>query len=363
DHDDELTGTFYMVVIGLELADGLDAADAALDQARADARARASIPSLAYVAMHQAAVALRRGAVAVAEDEARTALALLTGHGLDLGVTFARAMLALALLGQGDVAGAAQACAYAGDVPSGLFDDELLRARAVVRSAQGDHDGGVAALRAYGARIEAGGGGANPLAHRWRSELAHVLVAAGDVPAARAVAAEDLERAQRWGAPPGIGRAQRALAAAADDEDERIALLRTAVDTLEPSVARLEHARALVELGAALRRGNHRADAREHLRAGVRIASACGATALAEHAALELRVAGGPSSNVHGTGADQLTVSERRVAELAAAGHSNPQIAQLLFVTRKTVETHLGRAYRKLDIAGRDQLAAALDES
>jgi DNA-binding CsgD family transcriptional regulator len=56
----------------------------------------------------------------------------------------------------------------------------------------------------------------------------------------------------------------------------------------------------------------------------------------------------------------QLTVSERRVAELAAEGQSNPEIAQALFVTRKTVETHLGHVYRKLDIAGRGELGAAL---
>jgi DNA-binding CsgD family transcriptional regulator len=56
----------------------------------------------------------------------------------------------------------------------------------------------------------------------------------------------------------------------------------------------------------------------------------------------------------------QLTTSERRVAELAAEGHSNPDIAQVLFVTRKTVETHLGRVYRKLDISGRGDLARVL---
>jgi DNA-binding CsgD family transcriptional regulator len=59
----------------------------------------------------------------------------------------------------------------------------------------------------------------------------------------------------------------------------------------------------------------------------------------------------------HGSG---LTASERRVAELAARGLSNPEIAQALFVTRKTVETHLGHVYRKLDIGGRADLAAVL---
>ena len=56
------------------------------------------------------------------------------------------------------------------------------------------------------------------------------------------------------------------------------------------------------------------------------------------------------------TGADALTPSERRVAEIAAAGGTNREIAQTLFVTEKTVETHLGRAFRKLDISSRRQL-------
>jgi DNA-binding CsgD family transcriptional regulator len=73
-----------------------------------------------------------------------------------------------------------------------------------------------------------------------------------------------------------------------------------------------------------------------------------------------LRAAGGRSSDPTSTGVQRLTVSERRVAELAAKGHSNPEIAQALFVTRKTVETHLGRIYSKLDISGRAELGSAL---
>ncbi len=73
-----------------------------------------------------------------------------------------------------------------------------------------------------------------------------------------------------------------------------------------------------------------------------------------------MRAAGGRSSDPDGTGVQQLTASERRVAELAAAGRSNPEIAQTLFVTRKTVETHLGHVYRKLDISGRGKLGPAL---
>ena len=96
------------------------------------------------------------------------------------------------------------------------------------------------------------------------------------------------------------------------------------------------------------------------LEEAVELAERCSAWALAERARTELRAAGGRSSDPEGTGVEQLTASERRVAELAAEGQSNPEIAQALFVTRKTVETHLGHVYRKLDIAGRGELPQAL---
>ena len=59
-------------------------------------------------------------------------------------------------------------------------------------------------------------------------------------------------------------------------------------------------------------------------------------------------------------GVASLTPSEMRVAELAAAGGTNREIAQTLFVTEKTVETHLGRAFRKLDISSRRRLPDVL---
>ena len=60
------------------------------------------------------------------------------------------------------------------------------------------------------------------------------------------------------------------------------------------------------------------------------------------------------------TGLDALTPSEERVARLAAAGRTNRDIAQELFITLATVETHLTRAYRKLEVPGRDELAGVL---
>ena len=129
---------------------------------------------------------------------------------------------------------------------------------------------------------------------------------------------------------------------------------------LEPSQARLEHARALVELGSAMRRANRRSEAREPLRRGLELATACGASPLAERAETELLASGARPRRIALSGVDSLTPSERRVAQMAAEGGTNREIAQALFVTQKTVEVHLSSVYRKLDIASRSQLSKAL---
>jgi DNA-binding NarL/FixJ family response regulator len=90
------------------------------------------------------------------------------------------------------------------------------------------------------------------------------------------------------------------------------------------------------------------------------MAHRCGAEPLRLKAEQELAATGARPRRVLLTGVESLTASERRIVELAAAGASNPHIAQQLFVTRKTVETHLSHAYQKLGISSRQQLAAAL---
>jgi DNA-binding CsgD family transcriptional regulator len=129
---------------------------------------------------------------------------------------------------------------------------------------------------------------------------------------------------------------------------------------LEPSQARLEHARALCDLGAALRRAGRRRDAQEPLRRALDLADRGGALRLAARAREELRAAGARPRRAALTGPAALTAAEQRVTALAAAGHTNREIAQQLFVTQRTVETHLGHAFQKLDIRSREQLAAAL---
>ena len=122
----------------------------------------------------------------------------------------------------------------------------------------------------------------------------------------------------------------------------------------------MEHARALTDLGAALRRDNQRAQAREHLRAALDIAHGAGALSLVQRAHTELTATGARPRLPVRTGVDALTPSETRIVHMAADGATNLKIAHDLFVTTKTVEMHLTSAYRKLDIGSRSQLAQVI---
>ena len=137
--------------------------------------------------------------------------------------------------------------------------------------------------------------------------------------------------------------------------------LREAAELAAAAGARLEHARALVELGAALRRANQRTAAREPLRD--RAGPGIPLRRDAARAAGQGRAAGGHGARPRRgalTGLEALTTSERRVAELAATGMSNPEIAQALFVTLNTVEGHLRHVYQKLSVSSRAELPTAL---
>ena len=209
-----------------------------------------------------------------------------------------------------------------------------------------------------GRRFEALGG-RNPAFMAWRSHAALALLQLGERDEARRLAAEELELARTWGAPRALGAALRA-AGLAEGGADGLALLEEAVEVLANSPAKLEHAKARTELGAALRRANRRSEAREQLRRAVELATICGAAPLAARAETELLATGARPRRIALSGVESLTPSERRVAEMAAEGPTNREIAQALFVTPKTVEVHLSSVYRKLGISSRSQLPAAL---
>ena len=198
-----------------------------------------------------------------------------------------------------------------------------------------------------------------PAVAAWRSDLALALAGTDRHPEAIELARRELQIADASDVDSARGRALRVLGQLERDATG-LRHLDAAVEACARSPARLELGWSHYELGAALRRANRRRDARRPLDRALDVALACGAT-LAARAGEELRALGARPRSVMLTGAASLTPSERRVCRLAAEGMKNTQIAQALFVSLKTVETHLANAYRKLDISSRTELADALD--
>ncbi len=237
----------------------------------------------------------------------------------------------------------------------------LLEVRGRLRRQQGDHTGALADLRGCAetnARLRRA-----PTFTPWRSELALALPAE-EADSARALIEEELALARAIGLARPVGVALRA-AGIIQGGEAGIELLRQSVTVLERCEASLERARSLVELGASLRRRHHRIEARQPLAEGMDLARRWGADRLMARAGEELRAAGARPRRVARSGLDALTASELRVARLAATGRPNVAIAQELYVSRKTVETHLSHAYMKLGLSGqgaRQELRVALED-
>ncbi|TDU02191.1 AAA ATPase-like protein [Streptomyces sp. 846.5] len=247
---------------------------------------------------------------------------------------------------------------YSGTLPE-VWPYPLLAAmRARVRAAQGDFHGAAEDLTRSGRQLEEWGV-TNPAVLRWRSETALMWNKLGDTEEAGRLAEEELRAAYLWGSPRTVAVALRAQGLVLQGPEGESALKR-AVEILEPSDTQLELAYTLTALGVVQCRGNAKREARETLKRALRLAQRIGAATLSERVLSELLTAGAlpRRSDQFGTGA--LTGSERRVAALAATGCTNGSIARELFVTRRTVETHLTRAYRKLGIRGRAELGRAL---
>jgi DNA-binding CsgD family transcriptional regulator len=303
---------------------------------------------------------LRFGALPDAEADLRTALD--DRHGGANGVTAPLAVGALiqVVLERAGPDAAQDVVAEFSDVDinaAGATSDPLAFGRAglsLARNLSGEALAELAACQSF----ERAFGGCCPAWSPWRLIAARARLATGERELAVALAAEHRDYATRFGGPNVIGAALHCSGLAEDS----VAQLREAVEVLGASSDRLAHAHALVDLGAKLRSRRQLVDAREPLRAGLDVASACGARPLAERAQEELVIAGGRPRRPRTTGTDALTPAELRTARLAADGLTNREIAQAGFVSPRTVEMHLSNAYGKLGIESRDQLRGVLPE-
>ncbi|WP_405059485.1 AAA family ATPase [Kribbella sp. NBC_01505] len=363
---DPLVG-WLLAMMSLIAADGVGPARDEIAGAQDWVRRHGSPIEFAMVANVSDFLAWRCGDLPAVEADADGVLAAIASEDLTPQVVAIRAtavtFAAYAALERGDLAGAeAMLAEYdesSRNAPRVIAAMWLEATRARIALEQDDP---MAALdHAYRLRDDMVAADLDPPAVPWRTPAALAQLRLGDEAAARELANDQLELSRRWGAASDLGAALR-LSAKVDvgQGARRVETLTEAVAVLERSPARLELARALVDLGEAYRVVGRRTDARETLNRGGELAAACGAVVLRTRVAEVLQALGDRPRALVAPGQDSLTASERRVAGLAVTGRSNRDIAQELFVSPKTVENHLGRIYIKLGITGRRELGRAL---
>ncbi|HEX5608655.1 MAG TPA: AAA family ATPase [Solirubrobacterales bacterium] len=352
-----------MAIPALVAADRMDEARLGAEQALAVARERGATTSLVTGLCLKGHVAWAYGDLLAAEADLNQAAEISQLAGVALASLLYTTML-VEVQTERDELDAAEALLAdiglaTGPIPEGAIFGTLAYVRGHLRYERGELERAVEDCTSLSvARSAAQGYGLNSIISA-SPFAARALVALGEQARARELVDRLMAPAQRWGAPSTVATALRA-AAAAEGGEEGIAMLEEAVAMQAHLPKRLFRVHALLELGEALRREGHRARAREPLREAFTLARQCGATRMARQAHAELEATGETLRRYTPIGVESLTPSERRVAELAASGMTNRQIAQSLFVTVKTVEAHLSAAYDKLDISSRGQLPGVL---
>ncbi len=349
-----------LIVQALCCVDELDAAERISDAALTAARRRGSLLSFTMASYHRAIGRYHRGGLtsALADlDQARVA----AQEGWTAGDAWSGGLRVHIQIERGDLAAARDALTLTEAAAPGSMDLPIaLFARARLALAEGHPAEALRDAEAAGELLGTGFGIDHPGFVPWQRTAALAALALGEAGRARQVAGELLDRARWSGIARAVGLALRTQAAVTDGEDRR-PLLAEAADVLAASPSALERAHALVEYGTACRRAGLRAAAEPPLREGLQLADGMGAAPLVQAARHELHALGLRPRRSAVTGPDSLTPTERRVAELAAASLTNRQVAEALFVTVKTVETHLARVYQKLGIATRAELLRSID--
>jgi DNA-binding CsgD family transcriptional regulator len=351
DHAPSLRAPAGVALRALIESDEYDAAGRWIGEGLELARKGGSRIGLLTAHRFLAELAYCSGDLAAAEADAR----LVANSWRDfhsLAAFCAAATLAQALVARGRLEEADEALAELGDGRQypGFPNSVVSLAHGELAMARGDHDSALSRFTRAGDDF---------VYSPWRPGAAAASLLLGERSEAMALADEELARARRFGAPRSLGIALRS-AGLCEGGDRGLELLEESIDVLASSPAKLERALSLCELGAAMRRAKRRVDSRPLLRQSLELAHRCGAGPLEERAGTELRASGARPRRLAMSGVESLTASELRVCRLAVEGLTNAEIAQALFVTRRTIETHLGSAYRKLEIKSRAELPKAL---
>jgi DNA-binding CsgD family transcriptional regulator len=343
----------------LKYADDLEAAQTRLLALLAEARASADLSSIAYALAHLPHIALWQGQIARARQFAREHLDVAEQGSLAAQAGQARHNLSVVMAFEGRLGEAADMLVSPRDsLQATNWDRQRVHgALGFTALSGGDPAGAVVHLDRWHAVVTAMHL-REPGYSRWHLDYLTSLVATGRIADALAfldhldgqVASSGRRSA---GAVALTGRAM--IHAASGRMPEALAAIERALTRYDASPLRFDRARTLLIAGQIHRRAKAKRLAQEMLAEAHREFTAFGAAAWARLAAAELsRVSLRPAA----TGA--LTETERRVAELAAAGLTNREVAQQLFLAVKTVEANLARVYRKLGITSRAELGARM---
>jgi DNA-binding CsgD family transcriptional regulator len=360
-HEAGRRSSYHLCLRSLIKTDHVDEARRAIAAMEAEATARGSVRLRCAASWYAADLALRTGQVAEAENHARLALDLIDD---DLNIFNGGALMVLlfALAERGEYGEAHELLRdrrLDGALGPTRLEIGIRHARAHLYLAEGDFEHAHSEACDVGALREAQGR-PNPSWTPWRSLAALALAHLGRRDEAAVLADTELALAERFGAPVPIAGALQARAVAEPDPEARIALCERAIAVAADAPGLLESLRVRLELGSTLAYMGRRVEARHVLRPALAEADEAGAVVLADRARRELVATGLRPRNAALEGAAALTPRQRQVCDLAAAGKGNRAIAQELFLSIKTVETHLAAGYRKLGVSARAELAAQL---
>ncbi len=353
---DELTADsqqFWTAASTLLFAERYDVYAQLIRAAADESRQRGSPRGYGHCVCFGTVLAYRLGRLDEALDAGRRAAALFADD--PLLACFSLSFLLEALIDRGALGEAHSRLEAAGTtaLPDSIAAGMLRGSRARLLRAQGNPAAAIEELSAIAPCFD----GVPPVFWPWHAEAALAAEAAGERGRAVELARAGLEAGELAGSRWAQALALHALALAEDSLEP----LRRAEALTRGWPTLLERARVLAELGAGLRRRGRSRESEPVLREALELADRCGALPIAERAREELRIGtGARPRRAQRSGVDSLTPSELRVSRMAAGGSTNREIAQALFISLRTVETHLTRAYQKLSIGTREQLGPAL---
>jgi DNA-binding CsgD family transcriptional regulator len=298
-----------------------------------------------------------RGELVEAEELLRTALEELEAWGYGgPPLYYARGFLAAALTSRGDTDEAwnqVDALTDPGDTADGTRTWLIAKAELLMNA--GRFEEAIAVTEEAGRRF---GWIENPSVNPWTGIKSISLWGLGRHEEALAVAQETLEVGRRWGAASAMAPGLRVVGTMKGDAG--LPELRESLAVVEDSPNRHQHARSLLALGQTLLRTGELDEAREMFERAAELAEASGSRPVLAAAREGLTASGVHPAAAAPTGAAALTPTERRMAELAAQGHDERDIAEALYVTPIAVSRHLAAAYRKLGVSGSEQLGEVL---